>query len=416
MSDFITQNLLTEVYSIRNKYEEIAKLTGENFNVFDILNRTAHENSHSAFIAELLNPKGSHGCSHAFLNLFIDRFIKDKLPEFAGINIEVYTEHFIGFKKIENIENDDLPEFSGRVDILLKNVQNKNLIIIENKIDAPDQKEQLKRYHNYGESQPGLFKLFYLTKYLKESESAGNLKSNMDSKNENPDYFCLSYKQDIISWLNDCIKEAANFPIIRESINQYINLIKKLTNQSKRNEMSIEIIEKILTSEANYSAAKSIAGEFENAKIKLLTEFWQEVKNELEEKLNTGWHLKFKREKENEINIREWSPALVVFTNVQNVFIWIEPLNGRYLKTETNSGFLYFGIFHKNGEKPLEQLVPFSDCWKTYKETKYNFNDEGTLCLIINPKSRKTIKDDIVSQIVHYSQEKIVTDYLEKPM
>ena len=40
---------------------------GENFNVFNVLGLWSEEvRLHSAMLAELLNPDGSHGCSEAF--------------------------------------------------------------------------------------------------------------------------------------------------------------------------------------------------------------------------------------------------------------------------------------------------------------------------------------------------------------
>ena len=56
------QNLLTQVSVISEKYDAIAELTGENFNIFKILKMETKEvKTHSAFLAELLNPKGSNG-------------------------------------------------------------------------------------------------------------------------------------------------------------------------------------------------------------------------------------------------------------------------------------------------------------------------------------------------------------------
>ena len=55
------ENLLIQIGAINKSYEKIAKLTGENFNIFEVLGLTTNEvRTHSAFIAELLNPKGSH--------------------------------------------------------------------------------------------------------------------------------------------------------------------------------------------------------------------------------------------------------------------------------------------------------------------------------------------------------------------
>ena len=79
------ENLLANVSSINKKYEEMARLTGENFNIFRILKIERSEvRMHSALLAELLNPNGSHGCGNIFLELFINHFLlcykKQKKP------------------------------------------------------------------------------------------------------------------------------------------------------------------------------------------------------------------------------------------------------------------------------------------------------------------------------------------------
>lgn len=52
------------------KYKEIFEKTGENFNIFKILRiETEEVFTHSRFLCELLNPKGSHGKGSLFLNI-----------------------------------------------------------------------------------------------------------------------------------------------------------------------------------------------------------------------------------------------------------------------------------------------------------------------------------------------------------
>lgn len=53
--------LLNEVQTISESYERVAGATGENFNIFSILQMESDEvATHSRFIAELLNRKGQH--------------------------------------------------------------------------------------------------------------------------------------------------------------------------------------------------------------------------------------------------------------------------------------------------------------------------------------------------------------------
>jgi hypothetical protein len=56
-----TELLLQNVGTIVKKYQELAHITGENFNVFNILGLGTDELSHSKILANLLNVQGSHG-------------------------------------------------------------------------------------------------------------------------------------------------------------------------------------------------------------------------------------------------------------------------------------------------------------------------------------------------------------------
>ncbi|MBX0332941.1 PD-(D/E)XK nuclease family protein [Pontibacter sp. HSC-14F20] len=65
------QNLLDNVGAIHHKYQKLEKQEG--FNIFSVLRSHSDEvRVHSRFIAELLNPKGSHGQGTLFLNLFLN--------------------------------------------------------------------------------------------------------------------------------------------------------------------------------------------------------------------------------------------------------------------------------------------------------------------------------------------------------
>lgn len=87
----------TITYSAKKLYEEEWK-RGEKFNIFNILNLSQDETKlHTPFIAELLNPKGSHGMKDAFLREFIE--ISDIDTELDIKEATVETEYSIGYKK-----------------------------------------------------------------------------------------------------------------------------------------------------------------------------------------------------------------------------------------------------------------------------------------------------------------------------
>lgn len=66
-----TRSLLDSTALVRKQVENLNRMTGTQYNVFDILRLATHENSHSLIISDLLNPKGSHGQGKVFLEAFM---------------------------------------------------------------------------------------------------------------------------------------------------------------------------------------------------------------------------------------------------------------------------------------------------------------------------------------------------------
>lgn len=190
-----------------HQVEEESRKRGELFNIFEACGVNHYENTHSAIIAELLNPNGSHGQADSFLTLFLCSYKSDicfSLENGASVATEVVTEE-------------------GRIDILITNPEGQ-AIIIENKIYAHDQWEQLKRYDKYAEEKygKGNYEILYLTLF-------GD-KASMQSA-EGVKYISISYAIHIVEWLEECINYSVRLPLIRETLIQYQNLIKQLTNQ-----------------------------------------------------------------------------------------------------------------------------------------------------------------------------------------
>ena len=131
------QKLLSNIrhlVELDNEQKEDARNRGEHFNVFSVLRmETAEMETHSAFLASLLNPDGDHGMKDAFLESFIAKTGCADLNLVAD-RCAVQVEHFTG---------------DGRIDILIADNLEHKAIVIENKIYASDQDAQLKRYHNY---------------------------------------------------------------------------------------------------------------------------------------------------------------------------------------------------------------------------------------------------------------------------
>lgn len=203
---------------------------GENYNLFRILSIERYELKHSALIANLLAPKGSHGCGDAFLRAFFEIALKERAYPFEDCTLpHSYTEYYTG---------PIVGDTGGRIDILVKS--SRYGLIIENKIYAGDQDKQLTRYDNYGKKTLGAGK--YLLAYLTLYGYDASKESTSTKSAEEVAYLRLSYAEDILRWLGQCVRLADNKPLVRESLNQYIRTIKQLTYQ----DMNQEDIQKII--------------------------------------------------------------------------------------------------------------------------------------------------------------------------
>lgn len=200
----LLDKLSKEVSRENTKLEE-KKSRGESFNIFSICGVNHYEVTHSAIISEFLDPQGSHGQGLAFVKAFVESLNLQDF-DFSLNGVEVATEMVIR---------------NGRIDIVISN-NNKQAIIIENKIYATDQWEQLKRYDEFAKTKyPNGYKILYLTL---------NGNDPNDDESRKVEYITISYKHHIIDWLLQCKLLAIDKPLIRETLNQYIQHIKSLTN------------------------------------------------------------------------------------------------------------------------------------------------------------------------------------------
>ena len=102
--------LLRNAQVLLNKEYESQKNKGELFNTFSILKmETAENKTHSNFIAELLNPKGSHLKGSIFLELFLKEI---NYTEFEAQNASVKLEKYIGEIDTERLTG-------GKIDIYI---------------------------------------------------------------------------------------------------------------------------------------------------------------------------------------------------------------------------------------------------------------------------------------------------------
>jgi hypothetical protein len=385
------KQILNSTKTIIDHKREKEVLLGEKFNIFSILKMERKENeTHSAFICELLNPKGAHFKGSTFLRLFLSVLENDTIEIDSA---KVKTEHYIGKKDIEK-------KTGGRIDIYIWDVKG-NTISIENKIEACDQEEQVHRYHNHNKDNNTVY---YLTKfgYDPSIESKGELESGID-------YFNISYKTEIIEWLQLCLKESFDTPILRESIKQYMILVKKITNTMENKEQK-ELDDIIFK---NIKESAFIASNYE----KVLQDIRRDVRNSVLDKLThrlTGNYIITKGKKISDTYAQLWIRPIQIIDF--HLFFGIESFSGR----GNFSGQLFVGTFNNSASKGSfsrfanhEENIPLSNWWPDYRklddfeDCSMNLGNLDTITEIANNKNKfEGFVDCIITQIENYLLEK----------
>jgi hypothetical protein len=297
---------LTQISNITEKYDEIHKIYGDKFNIFNLLNLSSDELSHSKLIGTFLNPKGMHGNENKFLKLFLDCI---EIDDFSIDNVIVKTEKFIG-----SISADY--KRGGIIDIVLTNSK-KNQIFIENKIYADDQRNQLLRYKNYNPKACLLYLTLFGNDPSKKSIGYDPNEKNIAS-NKRIDYIKISYKEHILKWLELCKIESIDNPILHETLTQYIVLVKQLTGQARSKEMQKKYLDIILKNADNVSAAFIISQNIDEVKKQILKDKFVPLMEKIGKKygldlniclddcLEKEWEFYFSKPK-------EWEKLRIVF-------------------------------------------------------------------------------------------------------
>ena len=403
------EQLLSEATKYLNEEYAPKIRKGEKFNLFKTINVTTDEvRLHSRFLAELLNPAGTHGQESFFLNKFKNH-IQPALEKGKKNNVlhknlvasdSIFSEKAV--VKIEYTPSEKLEsETNSRLDILIESSDRKKAIIIENKIYADEQPTQLKRYKQFGETKygSGNFILFYLTLdgEISQHESIDNLASGTD-------YYCLSYKQEIITFLNSCLSELSDATHLRVIIEHYIDLIKDLTMKEDVHE---KIIDLIINSKENYQSAQLISSQLKLAQNKIQKDFWIKLYKKIQVEFDTE-----KSELANDAYADE-SNLFEVVESYPTLFVKKEvEVNSqkRYLSIAIQLGkrSIYFGFpdtianpKYGNSDAKFQEDVKTHLAGQSMKSDKWWLGWKYFNCHQIDFSSHENISNEIIHDIVN---------------
>jgi hypothetical protein len=247
--------LLRQAGDLVRQHEARQAATGEAFNIFSITKiERAEVNTHSAMIAELLNPRGSHGQGATFLALFLS---------------VLGFEHECSLAQATVRKEQSFTSGRGRVDIVIH--LKDHLILIENKVDAQDGKWQLKQYADIGMASGKTWHLWYLSKL------GGDAK---ERSHRGVWYRRMSYREHVLKWLALCVANSGATPALQQAIIQYKNLVHKITGTSMTHTSRAAMVD-LLTTCDHFKAADEIVKALPYAKGAELYRFFETVEREL---------------------------------------------------------------------------------------------------------------------------------------
>lgn len=234
--------LLAERYRAKDRYR---------FNVFSVLRTATDEvNLHSRFLAALLQHRKS--ADEPMFNLCDFLCDAGRIEGFSMDGAEVLREY-------------------QNIDILIRNEKAKEVVIIENKIWAGDQDRQLARYAEQFEREGyGAIHLLYLTLDGRAPDEASAQGHNVRR---------VSYDE-IVPWLKRCQQRAYDEPGLRETVAQYVRLVKSLTGTDIGGTYMNELKSLILKND-NLLHAYDLAEALVEAKVSLLNRLWEEIDSEV---------------------------------------------------------------------------------------------------------------------------------------
>ncbi|MFA6173651.1 MAG: PD-(D/E)XK nuclease family protein [Kiritimatiellales bacterium] len=199
-----------EIEKLEHAREVHLKATHGRFNLFTTL-LAPHEEVclHTRYLEHLLNPNGTHDCDGLFLDLFL------KAVGLSGLDA----------KRCKHVENERVTGKFGNIDIYLEFED--AILVIENKIYAGDQPKQLQRYFEYAKQRnKGSVHVLYLT--LDGHEPSQDSRGYLE---EGSGYRRISYREDILKWLENCLQNTFSFVNINQALQQYRALVKWLCGE-----------------------------------------------------------------------------------------------------------------------------------------------------------------------------------------
>lgn len=248
------------------------------FNTFNYI--STDELGLSQILADLLNPKGSHGQEEDFLRLFIEHCL-------PTINDSSEWQNFIDNLDRTKVFVEETTWKSGtrrRMDIYLecKADDNSYGICIENKPYAADQFEQLKDYaKELEERKLNHWHLIYLNEHADTPSEYSINPEYLETLTAGNQFSSLKFSS-LIDWLKACQVECQNHSVI-EFLAQLIKFIQQQFMGIEDMNESKSVLDVMQKSRQNIEASIQISNNVEAMKKQLIQKLIQDIKNKFSE-------------------------------------------------------------------------------------------------------------------------------------
>ena len=227
------EKLLRAVVKISDRYDEIYRITGENFNVFQVLDVGEKERFICRVLRELLSPSGSHYQGILFLRPFVKKVLGlNEIPDDELMKAKVFCEYTTSKRRF--------------IDIAIETAN--YFIAVEVKINAGDSDKQCRDYYEEAQrhcADENHAKIVYLTTDGRKPAP----------KSASGKEICISFEKDIHEWLEECLSypEIEYAVSVREVMRQFLKTTERFTNQIKEDK-KMELVELITKSPENFRA------------------------------------------------------------------------------------------------------------------------------------------------------------------
>jgi len=259
----VYEDFFEEIEKFKKEQEKQKQRGLNDYNVMTAIRKPhAEVGMHSNFIHSLLNKDGKHYQDDLFANLFVKYVLK-----------------IDDFGKVLEADKEKIIDRNRRIDFTIES--EKYMIGIEMKIYASDQDKQIYDYFNFltKEKANKKVKMYYLT--LDGREASESSLNNLEKES----YQNISFKEDILNWLEASKKEVQNITNLNNAIGYYTDVVKQLTNKYESpinkykdfflNQKNYELYEEFedkISKQFDY--ADEIKSGYEDAKRKLYNDYF----------------------------------------------------------------------------------------------------------------------------------------------